>query len=195
MPMSENERLSLWKNGQTFSALATVHFKSRDIPQFPSTQSDFDEQTARLNRLNDGLLAGKFIAFGFPEPKRIGDVPHIIPRDAWEPDEMNRNLVEVSMNNRLEYDGLYFTDIRVVSPQSQIIKTDGRPTLGPILTDISTEMKNAGDIDVSRQQKDHFAKRKGCNQISNAQSTHRKCQQSHSREVFFACFQFLKGKS
>ncbi|MBT0957918.1 hypothetical protein IV417_10995 [Alphaproteobacteria bacterium KMM 3653] len=153
MQLSPTEMTQLWEDGKTFSATAEELFATREIPQFPATQAELDEQMLRASKLVAELAAGKLIALGFPSPPRAGDTPLAIPREAWN-DECT---VEVSMYGTLQHGDHAYIKVRICVPASYVTKTNGRPTLKRIFEDAFEDMARSGEINLSNTQTSHTA--------------------------------------
>lgn len=153
MHLSPSEMTKLWDAGKPFAVVARELFSTREIPQFPATQSDFDEQMARAEKLVAALVNGTLIAVGYPAPQRAGDYPLAIPQEVWE----DKNTVNVSLYGVLEHDDYSYIKVRICVPESYTTKTGGRPTLKIILTAAFEELAQSGEIDPEKTQTSQIA--------------------------------------
>jgi hypothetical protein len=115
-----------------------------------------DEELNAFKSLRDALLDGRFFGIGFPEPKRPGDYPLQIPHDAWAPEPEALRLGFPDVWGRLPYGTSSFCEVRIAPTAEHLTRTQGRPTLAPILTKAIYQMADDGEIDTSKKQTAHF---------------------------------------
>lgn len=151
------ELLRLWEGSESFEKVA-VRAYGQNIPVHAKGESISDEELEAYKSLRDALIDGRFIGIGFATPKRFGDRPIQIPKEAWVPDQPALRLGFPDVFGGLPYGADYFCDVRVLASAQHLTKTDGRPTFERIFTLAIEQMAMDGEIDVAKNQTAHFSK-------------------------------------
>lgn len=159
------ELLRLWEGSESFEKVA-VRAYGQNIPVRGEGESISDEELEAYKALRDALIDGRFIGIGFATPKRFGDRPIQIPKDAWVPDPPALRLGFPDVFGGLPYGTHYFSEVRVLATAKHLTQTDGRPTFERIFTLAIEQMALDGEIDISKTQTSHFPKvRQRANQM------------------------------
>ena len=149
------ELLRLWEGSENFEKVALRAY-GQDTPLRAEGESISDEELDAFKALRDALIDGRFIGIGFAAPKRLGDHPIQIPKEAWVPDPSALRLGFPDVFGGLPHGADYICDVRVLATAKHLTKTDGRPTFERIFTLAIKQMAKDGEIDVGRKQTSHF---------------------------------------
>ena len=149
------ELLRLWEGSESFEKVA-VRAYGQNIPVRAGGESISDEELEAYKALRDALIDGRFIGIGFATPKRFGDHPIQIPKEAWVPDPPALRLGFPDVFGGLPYGAHYFAEVRVLATAKHLIQSGGRPTFERIFTLAIEQMAAAGEIDVAKHQTEHF---------------------------------------
>lgn len=156
MKLSDEELLTLWKHSRDFHNTALRAF-GRNIPKRSKDESITVAEIDALRALRVALHDGRFIAIGFPEPRRHGDRALLIPREAWAPDTTGFELeIGPGVLGYWHYNGLAYCEVRIAATPDHLTRTRGRPTVKPLFEEAIRTMIDRGEVDPSRTQKSHF---------------------------------------
>lgn len=107
------------------------------------------DQPLREN-IQEKLLRGHLVGYGFEPPRRVTNEPHAIPRETWN-GKINWDKSEVS------HEGLSFIAVRVINshslppdqPKALVAPAprQGRPSVQHLIDDTYQAMRNGGDVD------------------------------------------------
>jgi len=156
MELSRQELTDLWEASLTFSQTARRFFRDRILPE-DTADGIADKDYAANRKLNVALSEGRYFAIGFAEPKRFGDLAHLIPPDAWSPDPTGFRIIDwPDVLERWTYDDFVFCDVRIATSAKHLAKTGGRDSHKPFFEDAISRMVSDGRIDISKSQTSHF---------------------------------------
>jgi hypothetical protein len=156
MTLNSDELHQLWRISKSFNQVAIEAF-CESTPVGTDNESMSDDELKAHRELRKALHDGRFIAIGFPEPKRIGDQPVEIPREAWAPDPTDFQLeIGPGVLGLWPYQDSHFCEVRIAPTAEHLTRTGGRSSLGNLLTKAINELVSEGQIDVSRRQNEHF---------------------------------------
>lgn len=156
MDLTGKELTELWTRSEPFVKVALKDF-GREGSHNWAEKEFLEEDIEALRKLRLALLDGRYIATGFPEPKRYGDLAIQIPKEAWAPDTSGWQLeIGPGVLGQWVVDGLTICNVRIAVSAHHLTKSGGRPTLGPILRGSINHMVEEKLIDVSKPQKSYF---------------------------------------
>lgn len=155
MMTDSEELLRLWEASKSFEKVAALAF-GQGIAKRPKDENATDKRQAAFEALRDALIDGRFVGIGFASPKRFGDRPVQIPKEAWLPDPAFLRLGFPDAFGGLRFGSHYFCEIRVLATARHLTQTEGRPTFERIFTLAIEQMANDGEIDISNAQTSHF---------------------------------------
>jgi hypothetical protein len=156
MTLNSDELHQLWRISKSFNQVAIEAF-CEGTPVGTDNESMSDDELKAYKELRKALHDGRFFGIGFPEPKRIGDQPVVIPKEAWAPDPTGFQLeIGPGVLGRWPYEDSDFCEVRIAPTAEHLTRTGGRSSLGNLLIKAIEELVSEGKIDVSRAQKDHF---------------------------------------
>lgn len=156
MTLNSDELHQLWRISKSFHEVAVEAFCD-SAPTKNENVSVSDDEIKANRELRKALHDGRFFGIGFPEPKRIGDQPVVIPKEAWAPDPTGFQLeTGPGVLGRWPYEDSYFCEVRIAPTAEHLTRTGGRSSLENLLTEAIKDLVSEGQIDVSRAQNDHF---------------------------------------
>ena len=156
MELSRQELTDLWEISLSFSQTARKVFREEIGPE-DTAEVIANKDYAANRKLNAALSEGRYFAIGFAEPKRYGDLAHLVPSEAWSPDPTGFRLIDwPDFLERWTYDGFVFCDVRIATSAKHLAKTGGRDSLKPFFKDAIGRMVSEGRIDMSKSQTSHF---------------------------------------